>query len=166
MKKMNGVLPWVIMTVFLVLLQIDCFAAQGTPMDLTKALKIGSGKTVVIEFTDPDCPFCRKGAAYFLKRQDVTRYIFLNPLPMHPQAKDKARYILSAADPAKAYEEAMTGMLDGKQLTGITDAGTKLLEEHLAIAREAGMNSTPAYIICGRIFHGLDQKKIDMMLGK
>ena len=166
MKRMNGVFPWVIMTVFLLLLRVDGSVAQGTSMDLTKALKIGSGKTVVIEFTDPDCPYCRTGAAYFHGRQDVTRYIFLNPLPMHPQAKDKARYILSATDRAKAYEEAMTGVLDGKQLTGITEAGTKLLEEHLATARDAGMDSTPSYIICGRIFHGLDQGKIEMMLGK
>jgi thiol:disulfide interchange protein DsbC len=165
MKRIHAVFPWIIMTVLL-LLRVDGSAAQGAPMDLGKALKIGSGKTVVIEFTDPDCPYCRRGAAYFSGRQDVTRYIFLNPLPMHPQAKDKALYILSAPDQAKAYEEAMTGGLDGRQLTGITDRGKKLLEEHLAIAQEAGMDSTPAYIICGRIIHGLDQVKIEMILGK
>src|SRR3972149_9742566 len=39
-----------------------------------KAVKIGGGKKVVIEITDPDCPFCRTASEYFSKKEDVTRY--------------------------------------------------------------------------------------------
>jgi thiol:disulfide interchange protein DsbC len=141
------------------------FAAGAQP-DLDKAIKIGSGKTAVIEYTDPDCPFCRKGSAFFRSRRDVTRYIFLNPLAMHPQAKEKAQYILSAKDKAKAYEEVMSGQLDGKQLSGITREGIKLQEEHQAIAKEAKVDSTPTFIICGRIIEGFDQRKLEAALGK
>ena len=154
-----------IFPVFIFLL-LWALSAAGAQMDLTKALKIGSGKTVVVEFTDPDCPYCRKGAAFFLNRRDVTRYIFFTPLPMHPQAGEKARYILSVPDKAKAYEEVMSGRLDGRKLTGITGEGTKLLEEQMAIAREAGVESTPTFIICGRIVQGFDQRKIEGFLGK
>jgi hypothetical protein len=83
----------------------------------------------VVEYTDPDCPFCRKGSEFFRNRRDVTRYVFFNPLPMHPQAREKAQYVLSAQDKAKAYEEVMSGKLDGRKPEGITSAGIKLLEE-------------------------------------
>jgi len=161
---MKNKLP-AIFSIFLFLL-LWALSAGGAQMDLTKALKIGSGKTVVVEFTDPDCPYCRKGAAFFLNRSDVTRYIFFTPLPMHPQAGEKASYILSAPDKAKAYEEIMTGKLDGKKLTGITGEGARLLEEQMTIAREARVESTPTFIICGRIIQGFDQRKIEGLLGR
>ena len=47
---------------------------KSIPLD--KALKIGSGPRQVIEFTDPDCPYCRKVDELLAKRTDVTRYVF------------------------------------------------------------------------------------------
>jgi thiol:disulfide interchange protein DsbC len=156
-----------IVPALLFFLSLSCVPlAVGAPLDLDKAIKIGSGKIPVIEYTDPDCPFCRKGSAFFQSRRDVTRYIFLNPLPMHPQAREKAQYILSASDKAKAYEEVMSGQLDGKKLSGITREGIKLQEEHQAIAKEAKVDSTPTFIICGRIIEGFDQRKLETALGK
>jgi thiol:disulfide interchange protein DsbC len=135
-------------------------------IDLDKAVMVGSGKKMLIEFTDPDCPFCRKGAAYFRNRSDITRYVILNPLPMHPNAREKAEYILSSSDKAKAYEEVMAGKLDGKKPEGITDEGKKLLEEHLKMAREENARSTPTYLIYGRIIQGFNQQLIEELLGK
>lgn len=151
----------------LFLLSLCCLPlAAAAQLDLDKAVKIGSGKTMVIEFTDPDCPFCRKGSEFFRTRRDVTRYIFFNPLPMHPQAKEKAQYVLSARDRAKAYEEVMSGKLDGKKPDGISEAGIKLLEEQMKIAKEAKVDSTPTFIIYGRIIEGFDQRKLEATLGK
>jgi thiol:disulfide interchange protein DsbC len=156
-----------IVPALLLFLSLSCIRlAAGAPLDLDKAIKIGSGKVPVIEYTDPDCPYCRKGSAFFRSRRDVTRYIFLNPLAIHPQAKEKAQYILSASDKAKAYEEVMSGQLDGKQLSGINGEGIKLLEEHQAIAKEAKVDSTPTFVICGRIIEGFDQRKLEAALGK
>jgi thiol:disulfide interchange protein DsbC len=135
-------------------------------LDLSKALKIGTGKTMVIEFTDPDCPYCRRGAAFFKGRTDVTRYIFFNPLPMHPHAREKAACILSSPDPAKTCEEVFAGKLDNTSIPAPSAAGARLLETHMAIAREEGVHSTPTYIICGRIIHGFDQNKIEQLLGQ
>jgi thiol:disulfide interchange protein DsbC len=156
-----------IVPVLLLLFSLSCIPfAAGAQFDLDKAVKIGSGKTMVIEYTDPDCPYCRKGSEFFRNRRDVTRYIFFSPLPMHPQAKDKARYILSAKDKGMAYEEVMAGRLDGKKLDGITPEGIKLQEEHAAIAKEAAANGTPTYVISGRILIGFDQQKLESILGK
>lgn len=164
--RIEKIFPWIIRAAFPLLLLYAGVAGADDRMDLSKALKIGTGKTIVIEFTDPDCPYCRKGAAFFRDRRDVTRYIFFTPLPMHPQAGEKAQYILSSPDRAQAYEKVMSGGLDNRKLTGITAAGIQLLKEHMATAREAKAESTPTFIICGRIIQGFDQRKIEEILGK
>lgn len=166
MKIGKATFPWVFHAVFLLLSFCAGSAAADAPMDLGKALKIGSGKTVVIEFTDPDCTFCRKAEALFRNRTDVTRYIFFKPLPMHPQAKEKARFILSSPNRTQAYEEVISGRMDDRKLTGITDDGIRLLDEHMAIAREVGVDGTPVFIIYGRIIQGFDQRKIEETLGE
>jgi len=134
-------------------------------LDFDKAIKIGSGPKTVIEFTDPDCPFCRKASHYFDSRKDVTRYVFFYPLPRHPQAKDKARYILSQKDHAAAYHEIMSGSKDKEKSFISTAAGTKLQQEHVEIARKSKVSSTPTFMIYGRIIEGFDLKKIEEALG-
>lgn len=142
--------------------------ASASAIDLSKALVIGNGPKKVIEFTDPDCPFCRKASAYFHNRRDITRYVFFNPLAMHPNARHKAQYILSGHDKGKLYLEVMSGMIDrmdAKNLP-VTSAGIKLQEEQQAIAKKTGIDSTPTFMIMGRIVEGFDLKKIEELLGK
>ncbi len=146
----------------LALAPLPAFAVDT--VDLSKALKVGSGKITVIEFTDPDCPYCRKAEEFFGKRTDVTRYIFLVPLPMHPDAPAKAEVILSAADGAKAYTEIMGGSLDRKKPEGMTEQGKKRLAEHEQIAKSAKVGGMPTFIISGLIIEGLDMNKIKKVL--
>jgi thiol:disulfide interchange protein DsbC len=138
-------------------------SAQDT-LDLDKAVKVGNGKIMVIEFTDPDCPFCRKAEAYFAGRPEVTRYIFFIPLPSHPASKGKVQYILSAADKAKAYREVLSSSFNPKKLAEITPEGVKLQKEHQEIARANKMTSTPTFMIYGRIVEGFDLKKLEPLL--
>jgi thiol:disulfide interchange protein DsbC len=138
--------------------------AQDTP-DLEKAVKIGSGKTVVIEFTDPDCPFCHKAEVYFQGKPDVTRYIYFFPLKMHPDAKTKVQYILSAKDKSKAYQEVVADRYDsGKAASAITPEGIKLQKEHMDIAQDNKIDAVPIFLIGGRIIKGFDQNKLDSAL--
>lgn len=138
--------------------------AQNTP-DLEKAVKVGSGKTVVIEFTDPDCPFCRKAEAYFQGKPEVTRYIYFFPLRMHPEAKAKAQYILSAKDKTKAYQDVVSDRYDsGKAASAITPEGIKLQKEHMDIAHDNNVDAVPIFQIGGRIIKGFDKNKLDDLL--
>ncbi|GFO69538.1 hypothetical protein GMLC_31170 [Geomonas limicola] len=139
--------------------------AQDT-LDLDKAVKVGSGRIMVIEFTDPDCPFCRKAEAYFRNRSDVTRYIFFIPLSSHPASKPKVQYILSARDKARAYQEVLAGSgpLDPARLAAITPEGVRLQKEHQEIARANKMTSTPTFMIYGRIIEGLDLRRLEPLL--
>lgn len=139
--------------------------AIAAEIDFSKALVIGSGPKMVIEFTDPDCPFCRKASKYFDGRNDVTRYVFFHPLPMHPKAMEKARYILSQRDPAKAYHEVMSGSLDSQKSFSATPRGVKLLEEQLEIVKNSKVSSTPTFMIYGRVIEGFDLRRIEEALG-
>ena len=135
-------------------------------IDFKKAIVIGSGPKTVVEFTDPDCPFCRKAAKYFEGRSDTTQYIFFLPLPRHPKAREKAQFILSQHDKAKAFHDVMSGKLDGQQTFATTPAGIKLQEEQYEIAKKNKVVSTPTFMAFGRVIVGFDQKQIEEALGK
>ncbi|HEY5523447.1 MAG TPA: thioredoxin fold domain-containing protein [Desulfuromonadaceae bacterium] len=141
--------------------------ADATTLDFGKSITIGNGPKEVVEFTDPDCPYCRKASKYFDGRSDVTRHVFFYPLPRHPKAKEKVQYILSQMDRATAYREVMSGKMDSVlKFEGITAKGIKLQEEQVETARRQKVDSTPTFLINGRIIVGFDQKKIEEALGK
>ncbi len=141
--------------------------ADATTLDFSKSVTIGNGPKTVVEFTDPDCPFCRKASKYFEGRTDITRHVYFYPLPRHPKAKEKAQYILSQRDRAAAYHEIMSGKKDSVlKFEGITPAGIKLQEEQFETAKRQKVDSTPTFLINGRIIVGFDQNKIEEVLGK
>lgn len=151
----------------LLALSLFCHPAIAAELDLNKSISIGSGSKTVIEFTDPDCPFCRKASKYFEGRNDVKRHVFFYPLPHHPKAKEKAQFILSQMDRAAAYRAVMSGKMDSIQkYEGITPFGAKLQEEQMEIARKHKIDSTPTFLINGRVIVGFDQRKIEEALGK
>ena len=159
-----------LVTVLLLTICIHFFhsTASASDIDLSKALVIGSGPKKVIEFTDPDCPFCRKASVYFHNRNDVTRYVFFTPLARHPHARPKAQHILSGPNKAKLYHEVMAGSVDklDSSKLAVTPQGIKQLEEQQAIAKKAGIDATPTFMIMGRIVEGFDLPKIEALLGK
>jgi thiol:disulfide interchange protein DsbC len=148
----------------LFLLALIPLSVHAADLDLDKAVKVGSGKITVIEFTDPDCPYCRKAEEFFGKRTDVTRYVFLVPLPMHPDAPAKAQYILSSTDGGTAYTSVMGGSLDNKKPEGITEQGKQRLAEHEQIAKNARVGGMPTFVISGMVIEGLDMSKINKVM--
>ena len=137
----------------------------ATNLEFEKSITIGSGPKTVVEFTDPDCPYCRKASKYFEGRSDVTRHIFFYPLPMHPKAKEKIQYVLSQQDKAKAYHMMMSGTLDRRPNFETNSRGIKLQEEQLEIAKKNNIDATPTFLINGRVIEGFDLKKIEEALG-
>jgi len=138
---------------------------NGLPLD--KALKIGNGPKKVIEFTDPDCPYCRKVDDFLAKRADVTRYIYFVPLRrIHPDAEKKARYILSQPDRDKAFHDVFAGQLDGKPIAIADGVQQQQLEEMEKIAAGIGVRGTPALWIEGAHVNGADIQRISGLLDK
>ncbi len=135
-------------------------------LPLEKAVKMGEGPKVVIEFSDPDCPFCRKAHKYFSTRKDVTLYTFLFPITsIHPQAYKKSLHILCSEDPAKEYDRVLSGEYDQK-LDALKPCEEKAstLEEHMKLGEEAGVEGTPSFFIKGRFVRGFNQPLIEQLL--
>jgi thiol:disulfide interchange protein DsbC len=133
--------------------------------NLDKAVKVGSGKHEVIELTDPDCPYCRKMAEYWDKRDDVTRYVFLMPIPtLHPKAEAKSKFVLASADKAKALQDVFKGNYDTSLPTAGDDKG--LFEIHKQLTVKSGLNGTPAYFVDGVFVHGANVPEIEKAIGK
>ncbi len=133
---------------------------------LWQAIRIGNGWKVVIEVSDPDCPYSRRMVRYWDLRRDVTRYVFLIALKNHPEAEVKARYILSAADRATAYRQVYTGQLDfEEQLLERRYDDHGLFEKHRAVAAGLGVTGTPTYFIRGVRVNGARLGEIEQLLG-
>lgn len=142
-------------------------AERINTLPLEKALKIGNGPKKVIEFTDPDCPYCRKVDNFLSKRTDVTRYVYFVPLRrIHPDAEKKARYILSQSDKDKAFRDVFEGVLDGKPISIADGAQQQQLEEMEKIATGLGVRGTPALWIEGAHVNGADIQRITGLLDK
>ncbi len=140
-------------------------SAKLKEFPLDQAIKIGDGPNQVIEVTDPDCPFCRQSSDFFLGRDDVTRYIFLSPIDqLHPRAADKARYILSAADPEQAYEEVFSGLFDQQPLPPFTNNGR--LDHQRQIVKKIGIHGTPQFWINGQHVAGFNPQQFETLLNK
>jgi thiol:disulfide interchange protein DsbC len=140
-------------------------ASKSKDLPLDKALKIGNGKNIILEFTDPDCPYCRKASSFLSQKTDVSRYVFFLPLPMHKDAENKVKYIFCSNDKAKAYEEAMQGKLDSQKYEickkpEIDD----LVRIHKDASKKMGINSTPFFIVNGKSISGANTPEIDKAL--
>lgn len=135
-------------------------------LPLEKAVKIGNGRKMVVEFSDPDCPFCRKADEYLSKRGDVTVNLFLYPLPNHRDARKKSLQILCSADQAKAYKEVMAGKLDQpfELSAGCESKNSSTLEQHLAWGQKLGVSGTPAFWINGERVEGANIPEIERLL--
>lgn len=131
-------------------------------LPLSKAIKIGNGENIVVEFTDPDCKFCRKMSEYFKTRSDTTRYVFLFPMTFHPKAREKSLYILCSDDRVKTLEEVMSGKVDNSVFQVCNNPEmNQLIEEYKNVGTEIGVTGTPTYFINGKIVRGAKTDQIE-----
>jgi len=141
--------------------------AKLTNLPLEQALKIGNGKTSVVEFIDPNCHYCRLSFNFFHERKkDVTMYVFFYPLS--EDSSKKIRHILCAKDKVQTYEDVLSGKLDGDaQLNLCTDKEVEsMLQNHQRISTKVGVRATPLFYIKGEAVPGFDQPAIEKLLAK
>jgi thiol:disulfide interchange protein DsbC len=133
-------------------------------LPLDKAIKIGAGRHTVIEFTDPNCTYCRKAFQVLATKEDMTRYIFF--FPLSKASADKVQHILCAPDRVGAYKEVFSGQLDKTPLTPCESAEvTALMKIHREQAVRLGVEGTPFFIIDGHIVAGANIPEIEKLLG-
>lgn len=122
-------------------------------LDLSKAIRSGSGKNVVIEFIDPDCDICRSTDEYWKSKSGVTRFSFLFPASTdNPEGTRKSEWVLSQKDKAAAFDEVLSGKYDQAVPEGVTEEGRNLFKEHLRNAEKAYVTGVPLFIVNNRLF--------------
>ena len=109
----------------------------------------GNGARTVHTFISVDCSFCRKIEPEFQKLNNVTVHYHL--LPGHSaSARQDARQVWCAPDPAKAWATAARGV--AVVAPKCDDAG---LDRNLALALKLGIKNTPAMVLeDGRVLSG------------
>jgi thiol:disulfide interchange protein DsbC len=139
--------------------------AKLAKLSLDKALKIGSGKTPVVEFIDPNCHFCRLSFDFFTKRKgDVTLHVFFYPLSQ--DSANKIQHVLCSADKVQAYNDALGGKLDGNVKLNLCNdkEAAGLLKAHKEAAAKIGVRATPLFYIKGQVVPGFDQPELEKLL--
>ncbi len=137
-------------------------------IDPAQALTIGpAGAPTVIEFTDPDCPYCRAldqfWAAKAAEGKPVRRLVFFVS-GIHPQAAAKAEHILCSPDPAAAFEKIYAGA--APKVLARCAAGKAKVAAHAATVAQLGIGGTPTIIVDGRIVSGFRQDELEAFLNK
>lgn len=132
-------------------------------LPLDKALKLGDGPKKIIEFTDPDCPYCQAFHQYIGNDPLVTRYVFFTPLrQLHPQAPAKAIHILCAEDREAAFNAVYAQQVSEYQTC---EAGEKLLAVHETASSQVGVTGTPTLLLGdSRLVRGFDKGQVAQWL--
>lgn len=146
--------------------ELELLGARAKQVSLDKAIKIGSGKNTIIEFTNIDCSYCRTASEFLGKTKDLTRYIYFINLSGSPQTDAKMRYVFCAQDKEKAYEEAMAGKLDDMKFKqcGSKDAEIQF-HAHNEIGKKVNPPGTPFFLVNGMPVMGANIPEIQRLLG-
>jgi len=143
--------------------KLEVIAGKVKEIPLEKALKIGNGENQVIEFSDPDCGYCRKASEFFSKREDVTRYIFF--FPLSEQSETKVRHILCSADRERAYKNVYEGKPDGTVCVVCKDEKVEaIIKADRDAGNRLGIEGTPFFFINGKAVAGADLQLIEKLL--
>ncbi|RQW46088.1 DsbC family protein [Novosphingobium sp. LASN5T] len=137
-------------------------------IDPAKALAIGpAGAPTVIEFTDPDCPYCRAldkfWAAKAAEGKPVRRLVYFVS-GIHAQAAAKAEHILCSPDQEAAFRAIYAGAAP-KALEKCA-AGAARVAEDAEIVAKLGIGGTPTLIVDGKLVSGFQQAELEEFLAK
>lgn len=135
-------------------------------IDETKALAIGPpGAPKVIEFTDPDCPYCRALERFWNSKategKSVRRLIYFVS-GIHPQAASKAEHIYCSPDREAAFRSIYAGQTPAKLLT-CPEGAAKIAADAKTVAA-MGVSGTPTLFLDGRLISGFQQGEIQAFL--
>ena len=137
-------------------------------IDRAKALAIGPPNApVVIEFTDPDCPYCQALERFWNAKaaegKPVRRLVFFVS-GIHPDAAAKAEHILCSPD-GPAEFKAVYGGRKPEALRKCASGRAKV-EADAALVGKVGITGTPTLIIDGQLISGFQQAELEAFLEK
>jgi thiol:disulfide interchange protein DsbC len=146
--------------------QVTSIDVNTIPDDKAVVMGNPKGTKKLYVFTDPDCPYCRKGHLELKKlaaiAPDVAIHIMLFPLPMHPGAYDKARTVFETKS-----LDLLDKAFDGKEIPKPAKESSKAaIDEIIKFGNANGISGTPTMVMPdGRIEVGMrDAESMKLML--
>ena len=136
-------------------------------LDPAAALAIGpKGAPEVIEFTDPDCPYCRALDQFWSVKaaegKPVRRLIYFVSA-IHPDAAKKAEHIVCSPDPAAAFKDIYAGKTPKVFVSCAAGAAKVTNDRKLSMAM--GVTGTPTLWVDGQLVSGFRQDELEAFLG-
>jgi thiol:disulfide interchange protein DsbC len=111
-------------------------------LDVSDAIKFGTGSRKLYLFSDPDCPYCKQLENELPKVKDVQVFLFPFPITgLHPNARSVAESIWCQADRAGAWRSYVT--------TGAAPATVTCdnpISRNLLLGEKLQIQGTPALI--------------------
>ncbi|CAM8670922.1 DsbC family protein [Sphingobium sp. H39-3-25] len=135
-------------------------------IDTSKALAIGPADAPqVIEFTDPDCPYCRALDRFWAAKEaegKPVRRLIIFVSGIHPEAAAKAEHILCSPDKEAAFKTVYAGAAP-VELRSCAE-GRARVDADARVVSKAGITGTPTLIVGGKIISGFQQAELEEFL--
>jgi thiol:disulfide interchange protein DsbC len=148
------------------LAQDDATAKRLALIDPAKALAIGpAGAPTVIEFTDPECPYCRALEKFWNAKAaegKPVRQLVYFVTSIHPGSAAKAEHILCSPDRERAFHALYAGAAPDKLLT--CASGQAKIAADAALTSQIGVSGTPTLIVDGKLVAGFQQGELEQFL--
>lgn len=135
-------------------------------IDPADALVIGpAGAPKVIEFTDPDCPYCQALERFWNAKaaegKPVQRLVYFVS-GIHPDAAAKAEHILCSPDKMAAFKAIYAGARPA--ILSKCRAGAEKIARDAETVRKMGISGTPTLFVDGKLVSGFQQAELEGFL--
>lgn len=121
--------------------EVNRISFDKLPATSAIVFKEGNGSRRLAVFSDPDCPYCRKLEPELAKLKDVTIYLYMMPLSIHPDAMAKAESVWCAKDRASSWRD----LLANNKISATEKCETPVLQI-VALAKQMNISGTPTLV--------------------
>lgn len=133
-------------------------------LPMEQALVLGDKDGVpIIEFTDPDCPYCLRFNDYINTSDHKVKRIIFFDSRIHPSAKEKITHILCSEDKEKAFKDVYNRI---EVTYKKCEAGLKQAAAQQKASEDIGVNGTPTFILEGSLVTGFKKAAIEDYLSR
>ena len=141
--------------------KFSAISMDTLPYDLAVKVQRGSGKRVLVVFSDPHCPACKQFEKVLATIDDITIHYFMYPV-IRPELADQSRAVWCAPDRSKAWLDLA---LRGKPVVGGTKCDAPI-EKVIDLGGKLGVRSTPTMFLANgeRLRGGTSAAQLKVLL--
>lgn len=143
--------------------KLSAIKFDALPLDQAVKVQRGSGRRILVMFSDPYCPYCQQFEKVLRQVNDITVYVFMYPV-IRPQNADHSKAVWCSPDRAKAWLELA---IDHKRPAATPNCNNPV-EKNLELGRSLRVNSTPTLFLANgeRVSPGLPMAALQEVLDK